>query len=360
MDEEKIKKYIQAGKIAANLRKFIKSYIKEGMLLTDIVKKIKDKIEDEGAISAFPPTISINDIAAHYHPLKNEETKIHGLAKIDFGICVDGYIADTALSIDLTENNEHKKLIEASELALENAIKLLKKNPTLNDIGKTIQETIKSKGFSPVINLSGHSLEKYNVHAGITIPNYANGNNNHLEPGAYAIEPFATNGEGKIYSGSSGNIYQIKEQKNPRSQKSREILDYIKNKYKTLPFSARWLAREFDTAGTGSQCSSGPARSGCCFAPSPPGSRDTRRQSGQHRYTPPPRRSHTGRADSPSALRLPPPESETSWPAHELNPSTPQSRCKGLRAPSTLLLLIRRQRTIKVVHIRRQLIQQNL
>lgn len=245
MDEEEIKKYMQAGKIAADLRKFIKSYVKEGMLLTEIVKIIENKIEEKGAIPAFPPTISINEVAAHYNPSKNDETKTHGIAKLDFGVCVDGYIADTAISIDLTKNNEHKKLIEASELALENAIKLLKKNPTLNDIGKIIQETIKSKGFSPIINLSGHSLDRYNVHAGITIPNYANGNNNHLEPGAYAIEPFATNGEGKIYSGNYGNIYQIKEQKNPRSQKSREILEYIKNKYKTLPFSSNEIQDKF-------------------------------------------------------------------------------------------------------------------
>ncbi|MEK6914404.1 MAG: type II methionyl aminopeptidase [Nanoarchaeota archaeon] len=245
MNKEEINKYMRAGKIAAELRKFIKSYVKEEMFLTDIVKIINSKIEEKGAIPAFPPTISINEIAAHYHPSKNEETKIHGLAKIDFGVCVDGYIADTALSIDLTKNNEYKKLIEASELALKNVINLLEKNPTLNEIGEIIQKTIESKGFSPIINLSGHSLEKYNVHAGITIPNYANGNNNRLKPGVYAIEPFATNGEGKIYSAISGNIYQIKELKNPRSQKAREILEYVNNKYKTLPFSSTEIENKF-------------------------------------------------------------------------------------------------------------------
>lgn len=245
MNEEEIKKYKQAGKITSDIKKFIKFYIEEGMLLTEIVDIIEDKIEKAGAMPAFPPTISINEIAAHYSPSPNEETKTHGIIKIDFGVSIDGYIADTALSIDLTKNNEHKTLIEASELALKNAIKLLEKNPTINDIGKVIQESIKSKGFSPIINLSGHSLERYKVHAGITIPNYANGNENHLEPGAYAIEPFATNGEGRIYSGNSGNIYQLKNIKNPRSQKAREILEYIKDKYKTLPFSFTNIQNKF-------------------------------------------------------------------------------------------------------------------
>ena len=245
MNQEEIEKYKQAGKIASDLRKFIKSYIKEGMLLTEIIKIIEEKIEKSGAIPAFPPTISINEIAAHYSPSPNEETKTHGIIKVDFGVSIDGYIADTALSIDLTKNNEYKKLIEASELALKSAIKLLEKNPTINDIGKIIQETIKSKGFSPITNLSGHSLERYSIHAGITIPNYANGNYNHLEPGAYAIEPFATNGEGKIYSGNYGNIYQLKNIKTPRSQKARKILEYIKDKYKTLPFSLTNIQNKF-------------------------------------------------------------------------------------------------------------------
>lgn len=245
MNEEEIKKYKQTGKIASDIKKFIKSYVKEGMFLTEIVKLIEDKIEKAGAMPAFPPTISINEIAAHYSPSPNEETKTHGIIKVDFGVSIDGYIADTALSIDLTKNNEHKKLIEASELALKNAIKLLDKNPTINEIGKIIQESIKSKGFSPITNLSGHSLERYKVHAGITIPNYANGNEAHLKPGAYAIEPFATYGEGKIYSGNSGNIYQLKNIKNPRSQKAREILEYIKNKYKTLPFSFTNIHNKF-------------------------------------------------------------------------------------------------------------------
>jgi methionyl aminopeptidase len=245
MDIEEINKYMQAGKIASELRKFVKSYIKEGMLLTEIVEIIENKIEEKGAMPAFPPTVSINEIAAHYNPSLNEETKAHGLIKIDFGVSVDGYIADTALSIDLTEDKKYKELIEASELALEKAIKLLKKNPSINDIGKIIQDTIKSKGFSPIVNLSGHSIEKYNVHSGITIPNYANGNENNLEPGVYAIEPFATNGVGKIYSSESGNIYQLKEIKMPRSIKAREILDYIKNKYNTLPFSATNIQKKF-------------------------------------------------------------------------------------------------------------------
>ena len=245
MNKEEIEKYVQAGKIAGELKKFIRSYVKPGMPVLEIAKTIQDKIESQNAICAFPPTLSIDDVAAHYSPPPKDDTKASGIIKVDFGVCIDGYIADTAITLDLTEDNKHKKLIEASELALENAISLLKEKPTINEIGKKVQETIESKGFSPVVNLSGHSLGKWNVHAGTTIPNYANGNNNHLEPGAYAIEPFATTGEGKIQAGASGNIYELTNPKNPRSPTARKILEFIQEKYKTLPFSLTEIQNKF-------------------------------------------------------------------------------------------------------------------
>ena len=245
MNKEEIEKYKEAGKIAGELKKFLRDYVKEGMSLVEIVKTIQQKIEEKGAIAAFPPTLSIDAVAAHNHPSPNDITKATGAIKVDFGVCIDGYIADTAITLDLTEDNRHKELIKASQIALDNAIKLLKKNPTINEIGKTIQESIESKGFSPIVNLSGHSLDRWKVHAGTTIPNYANGNNNKLEPGAYAIEPFATTGEGKIQTGNPGNIYELTNPKTPRSPNARKILEFIQEKYKTLPFGLIELQEKF-------------------------------------------------------------------------------------------------------------------
>ena len=247
MENHEIEQYKKAGLIAQKIRKFVRGYIKPGMLLIEIARTIHEEIEKHDAISAFPVNLSIDSLAAHYHPIPGDETKAEGLLKIDFGISVDGYIADTALSLDLTPDNKHKELIKASEKALENAIKLLEKNPTIHEIGLTIQETIEEKGFSPIVNLSGHSIDHYNVHAGVTIPNYGNNNSNRLEPGVYAIEPFATTGEGKIYEGPPGNIYSITNPKNTRSPKAREIFEYILDKYKTLPFSAREIQDKFGT-----------------------------------------------------------------------------------------------------------------
>lgn len=206
MKTEEIEKYKEAGRISIKIKKFIKDYIKPEMKLIDIAKAVHNEIE-KYAIPAFPVNLSIDDVAAHFHPNLEDNAIARGLLKVDFGISVDGYIADTAITIDLTSNNEHKKLIEASDSALNNAINLLSSNPSLHEIGDSIQKEISSKGFSPIINLSGHSIEKYKVHAGITIPNYGNNNQKKLDSGVYAIEPFATTGDGMIYEGASGNIY---------------------------------------------------------------------------------------------------------------------------------------------------------
>jgi methionyl aminopeptidase len=247
MNKQELENYKKAGKIAKQITAYAKEIIKPDTLLLEIAQKIHKKITELGAKPAFPVNLSIDDIAAHYHPILGDETKASGLLKIDIGIHINGFIADTAFTIDLTPENKHKELIEASEKALENALNRLKKdsNLSLEKIGKEIQETIEKQGFSPIINLSGHGLSEYEIHSPPTIPNYANGNENQLEDGAYAIEPFATTGIGKIYEGPGSNIFALINFKNTRNPTARKILDYIREEYKTLPFSLREMQEKF-------------------------------------------------------------------------------------------------------------------
>jgi methionyl aminopeptidase len=242
---KEIDNYIKAGEIAIKVKEFARNLIKKDMLLVDIAKKIEEKTYELGGEPAFPVNLSINEVAAHYHPTLEDETKANGLLKVDLGIHIKGFIADTSFSLDLTDDKRYASLIKASEEALENALKLLDKDPTLNDIGKTIQEAIEKRGFSPIVNLSGHSLAPYTIHAGETIPNHANNSPHKIDPGAYAIEPFATTGEGKIHDGPPSNIYRVANPRTPRGPTARKILEYIWTKKQTLPFSLRELQEEF-------------------------------------------------------------------------------------------------------------------
>ena len=245
MDKKELANYREAGKISREIKEYCKKTIKKGALLTEIAEKIENKIIELGGYPAFPVDLSIDDIAAHYSPIPDEATKASGLIKIDIGVHVGGCICDTAITIDLENNKENKKLIEASDEALKEAIRVIKKDIEIKEIGKKVSETIKKYNFASIINLAGHELKPYIVHAGISIPNYDNNNSNKLQEGIYAIEPFSTTGEGKVYDGGLSGVYKLNEIKAVRGKDEREILAYIKKEYKTLPFSSRWIVKKF-------------------------------------------------------------------------------------------------------------------
>lgn len=242
MNKEKI---LKAGKIASDIKKWIKPQIKKGTPLLEIATKIEDKISELGGKVAFPCNLSINEIAAHYTPTHNDETKAHGLLKIDFGVHIDGWCADTAFSMDLENSEINKKLIGAADDALKSAANTIKKDARTSEIGGEIEKSIRSKGFSPIINLSGHEMDQYHLHAGKTIPNIDDERNTKIDEGLYAIEPFSTNGNGKVHDGAPSGIYIIENDRPPRSPTAREILNYIAEEYQTLPFCSRWLVKKF-------------------------------------------------------------------------------------------------------------------
>jgi len=238
-------KILQAGKIASEVKEWVKPQIKKGMPLLELAEKIENKIIELKGKPAFPTNLSINEIAAHYTPSYNDDAVAHGLLKVDLGVHVDGWIADTAFSVDLENNSENKKLIEASEKALKSAIKEAENKSSLGEIGKAVQETIESYKFSPIINLTGHEMEEYELHAGLTILNIDNTKKESLHKGLFAIEPFATTGSGKIHEGKPSGIYILIDTKNVRNPDARKILDFIKEEYQTLPFCSRWLVKKF-------------------------------------------------------------------------------------------------------------------
>ncbi|MCA9485567.1 MAG: type II methionyl aminopeptidase [Nanoarchaeota archaeon] len=242
---DEIQKLKKAGEIAQELKVFAKEIAKPGVPLLEIANQIDDKIFELGGRPAFPVNLSINEIAAHATPNHNSEEKAHGLLKIDIGVHIDGYVADTAVSIDLEDSDENRALIEVAQEALKAGIEKFSMEAELREIGATISEKIKSKGFQPIVNLSGHSIDPYELHSGITIPNIDNGQDFTLPEGVYAIEPFATTGSGRVRDGKPLGIYHLESDLPVRDQFAREVLNYIKEEYKTLPFCTRWLVKKF-------------------------------------------------------------------------------------------------------------------
>jgi methionyl aminopeptidase len=246
MDQEELESYMKAGKIASQALEYGASLIKEGALLLEVTEAIEGKILALGGGFAFPPQISLNDIAAHYCCGHEERSAFkHGdIAKLDIGVQINGFVADTAKTIVLSDDPRLRLLAEASRQALNSALKIVRPGVKLSDIGKEIEREIKGRGFNPIINLSGHGLGKYIIHDSPSIPNFNAPMSETLKEGqAIAIEPFASTGAGMIYESSNATIFAVDKVRPVRSPMTREVLKTIEG-YKGLPFAQRWLVKK--------------------------------------------------------------------------------------------------------------------
>ena len=238
MEQDVYDSYIKAGKIAAQALEFGASLIKPDNKVVDVCNQVEKKIIELGGEIAFPVQISMNDVAAHYCPTSDDETVFKDqLCNLDIGVHINGYIADTATTVDLS--GKHQDLVKASREALNNALEIIKPGITLGEIGKVIHDTITKYGFSPVKNLCGHGLSHFNIHDKPQIPNYDTNDKTELKQDmVIAIEPFASTGAGKIYESGHPTVYQLKTLKPVRMQMVRNILKHVV-KYGELPFTTR-------------------------------------------------------------------------------------------------------------------------
>jgi len=245
VDREIYQKYKRAGKIAANARELGIKHIEEGVSYLEIVEMVERKIRESGGDLAFPVNISVNEVAAHFTPAHNDAEyrfRKGDVVKLDVGAHIDGYIADTAATVEVG-SDRYADLIDASREALYRVIDMIKPSVKLKDIGKVSSSIIQSKGFKPIENLSGHSLERYKLHAGLSIPNVPEETSKALKEGhVVAIEPFASTGAGRVVSRSISNIYLYLRKPAVRDIRIRLMVKKIEDRFKTLPFAERWCA----------------------------------------------------------------------------------------------------------------------
>jgi len=237
--DEIVGKYITAGEILARVRKETAKQVKVGASLLDVANFGEDMIRKEGGECAFPINISRNEEAAHSTP-KNDDTEIFGedMVKLDIGVHIDGYIADTAITVDLSGHNE---LVEAVEAGLNAAIEIIHGGINTTEIGNVINDTITEFGYKPVANLTGHGLAQYIQHVPPSIPNIPTDVGVELDVGQIiAIEPFATDGKGFVSEVGSAQIFSLLSNKPIRNSAARAVMKEIEQ-YRTLPFAKRWL-----------------------------------------------------------------------------------------------------------------------
>ena len=239
--------YIKAGKIASEVREMVRVKEWVGKTVYEICEWVEDEIRKRGAKCAFPVNTSINEVAAHYTAEPNDPITIKDtdLVKIDLGVQINGYIADTAVTV--CYDPQYDGLVQAAEEGLANAMSMIKAGVKASDIGRTIETTIKQMGYKPIANLSGHSLEQYTIHAGKSIPNiWSIGGFSLSENSAYACEPFVTtsDGGGFVRNGQIKNIFAINSRKKTKDPEADKLLDFIWDNFNMLPFALRWVTKE--------------------------------------------------------------------------------------------------------------------
>ena len=243
-DEETLEKFRLSGKILRETREEIKNFVREDMPIIDICEKAEKTIMDKGGKPAFPCNVSINEIAAHYTSPPNDNRKIprKSIVKVDIGVHVDGYLTDTAVTICF--NPEYKSLVDTAEQALKTAINSIHPEMSTSKLGAIIEKTIKSHGFKPISNLTGHQVGRYLVHAGTSLPNVAQLSFSKIKLGeVYAIEPFVTlpDAVGRVEDGEEATIFRFLKSKSLKNPYAKQLLKHIEENFRTLPFAERWL-----------------------------------------------------------------------------------------------------------------------
>ncbi|HET6398492.1 MAG TPA: type II methionyl aminopeptidase [Candidatus Thermoplasmatota archaeon] len=249
LEAKEVADWRDAGQAAARALLHGRDLCQPGARLRDVAASVEQHIRDAGFGIAFPCTLSVNHVAAHYTPSAADETVLRegDLVKIDCGAERNGALSDNALTVEVGaaggRNGRHEALIRASEACLQEAIGILGPNVDLGTVGAAIELTAKDHGFRTIQNLTGHSLEPWNLHAGLTVPNCAMRVNRRPRIGdVLACEPFVTDGSaGRVENSGPGNIYHFQRSRPLRLPSAKKLLSHIEREHPRLPFAERWL-----------------------------------------------------------------------------------------------------------------------
>ena len=240
LDDETLDKYRQAGTVLREVIDDAAELIGPGVTHLEVAEFAEERIYEQADGCAFPVNISIDEEASHATPSADDEVEFgEEMVCLDCGVHIDGYIADAAVTVDLSGNAE---LVEAAEEALDAALDVVGPGVETGEVGAAVEDVIRGYGYTPILNLSGHGVAQWDAHTGPTIPNRGADRGVELEVGdVVAIEPFATTGRGKVSEGSKEEIYSLESDRSVRNRTARQVLDQVREEYRTLPFAARWL-----------------------------------------------------------------------------------------------------------------------
>jgi methionyl aminopeptidase len=246
MSQQPLECLREAGRIAAAAREHGAARIRPGATVREVCEAVEHEIRRRGGEPAFPAQSSRNEIAAHYCPPPEDQTAyvVGDVAKLDIGVHVDGWVVDTALTVNVGDVPAHRGLVKAAEAALEAAIAAAAGGVPVAHVAAIIEATILAHRLRPVSNLCGHGVGRWLVHCAPPVPNVPEGSTAVLAEGtAIAIEPFATTGAGRVVERGQAQVFRLVERESlPAGEGvSARVLEAMRAMH-GLPFARRQLA----------------------------------------------------------------------------------------------------------------------
>jgi methionyl aminopeptidase len=202
----------EAGRHVAEILLALRERLAPGVTTAELDELAEDEITRRGVRSSFKGydpqglpeypavlCVSVNDEIVHGIP-GARELRDGDVVSLDFGVSVDGYHGDSAVTVPVGEvGPDEQRLMEVTRQALDDAMEKMVPGNRLSDLGHTVQRRVEGAGFGVVRDFAGHGIGR-EMHEPPWIPNFgAAGRGPRLVPGmVFAVEPMVTAGRPRV------------------------------------------------------------------------------------------------------------------------------------------------------------------
>jgi len=195
----------RAGQVVREVLELVRVQVKPGATTYDLEKAAEARLKELGVKAAFKgyhgyPCVlctSVNSEVVHGIPSPKRVLQEGDIVSVDFGVVVDGFYGDAAITVPVGEIDASKaRLLKVTEASLQAGIAAVKPGATLGDVGAAVQGVVEGEGFSVVRDFVGHGIG-VQMHEDPQVPNYGQpGKGMKLRPGmVIAIEPMVNIGK---------------------------------------------------------------------------------------------------------------------------------------------------------------------